>query len=451
MSSRPARKRGASPSSAIPRLRFIIPGVVAVAFLMEQLDQTIIVTAVPQMAESLATSALALNLAVTTYILALAIFIPVSGWFADRFGARRVFVAALLIFTLGSVLCGMAVNFEMLIATRALQGFGGAMMTPVGRLILIRSFPRSQLVTAMTYMTLPAILGPVIGPLLGGVITTYLSWRWIFYVNIPFGIIGIVMALRYVEDSVADQSAKFDFPGFLMVGIGFITRNQPDSGFEFITYRDQVGLSSTLLLYVALTAPDLICPDRRQRVLALMLARPLTSIDYVLVKVATVITCVFAFSLIPQIVLFLGQTGINSRPRHYVAQNAEVLWQAPLSCALLALFYGCVGIAFATLTSRRVIATASIIGSALVSAAVASGIVASQGDGQGHAAALISLVDLPLHLNDLVFLGALGPDDLLQGTAHGVLLAIVGYVVTISVAVVVLLRSYRPSRAGSHL
>jgi EmrB/QacA subfamily drug resistance transporter len=204
-----------------PRLRFIIPGVVAVAFLMEQLDQTIIVTAVPQMAESLATSALALNLAVTTYILALAIFIPVSGWFADRFGARRVFVAALLIFTLGSVLCGMAVNFEMLIATRALQGFGGAMMTPVGRLILIRSFPRSQLVTAMTYMTLPAILGPVIGPLLGGVITTYLSWRWIFYVNIPFGIIGIVMALRYVEDSVADQSAKFDFPGFLMVGIGF--------------------------------------------------------------------------------------------------------------------------------------------------------------------------------------------------------------------------------------
>ena len=113
-----------------PRLRFIIPGVVAVAFLMEQLDQTIIVTAVPQMAESLATSALALNLAVTTYILALAIFIPVSGWFADRFGARRVFVAALLIFTLGSVLCGMAVNFEMLIATRALQGFGGAMMTP---------------------------------------------------------------------------------------------------------------------------------------------------------------------------------------------------------------------------------------------------------------------------------------------------------------------------------
>jgi EmrB/QacA subfamily drug resistance transporter len=204
-----------------PRLRFIIPGVVAVAFLMEQLDQTIIVTAIPQMSETLAVSPLAMNLAVTTYILALAIFIPVSGWFADRFGARRIFMLALFLFTLGSVLCGLAVNFPMLIVTRALQGFGGAMMTPVGRLILIRSFPRSQLITAMTYMTLPAVLGPVIGPLLGGVLTTYLSWRWVFYVNVPFGLIGMAMAWRFVEDTRSDASAKFDFPGFLMVGLGF--------------------------------------------------------------------------------------------------------------------------------------------------------------------------------------------------------------------------------------
>jgi EmrB/QacA subfamily drug resistance transporter len=204
-----------------PQLRLIIPGVVAVAFLMEQLDQTIIVTAVPQMAQSLQVSPLALNLAITTYILALAIFIPVSGWFADRFGARLVFVGALIVFTLGSILCGMAQNFPMLIATRAVQGFGGAMMTPVGRLILIRSFPRSQLITAMTYMTLPAILGPVIGPLLGGVLTQYLSWRWVFFVNIPFGAVGIVMALRFLEDTRSDAAAKFDFPGFLMVGIGF--------------------------------------------------------------------------------------------------------------------------------------------------------------------------------------------------------------------------------------
>ncbi|MEJ0097015.1 MAG: MFS transporter [Bauldia sp.] len=158
----------------------------------------------------------------TTYILTLAMFIPVSGWFADRFGARRIFALSLLIFTIGSILCGVATSFPMLIATRALQGFGGAMMTPVGRLILIRSFPRSQLVTAMTYMTLPAIVGPVIGPVLGGILTTYLSWRWIFYVNVPFGIVGAVMALRYVEDTRADASVRFDFPGFLMVGAGLV-------------------------------------------------------------------------------------------------------------------------------------------------------------------------------------------------------------------------------------
>ncbi|WP_047457306.1 DHA2 family efflux MFS transporter permease subunit [Rhizobium rhizogenes] len=203
-----------------PRLRYIIPAVVAVAFLMEQLDSTILVTAVPDIARSLGTTPVRMNLAVTTYILTLAMFIPVSGWFADRFGARRIFALSLFIFTLGSILCGLATSLPMLIATRALQGLGGAMMTPVGRLILIRSFPRSQLVTAMTYMTLPAIIGPVIGPLLGGFLTTYLSWRWIFWVNLPFGIIGMAMALKYIEDTVRDTSLKFDFPGFIMVGVG---------------------------------------------------------------------------------------------------------------------------------------------------------------------------------------------------------------------------------------
>jgi EmrB/QacA subfamily drug resistance transporter len=203
-----------------PRLRVIIPMIVAIAFLMEQLDSTIITTAIPDMAVSLGTTPLRLNLAVTTYILTLAVFIPVSGWFADRFGARRIFALALGTFTVGSALCGMADSFGMLLAMRALQGLGGAMMTPVGRLILLRSFPRSQLVTAMTYMTLPAILGPVIGPLLGGVLTTYASWRWIFYVNVPFGCLGIVMALRFVEDVRGEAPARFDYPGFLMVGAG---------------------------------------------------------------------------------------------------------------------------------------------------------------------------------------------------------------------------------------
>jgi EmrB/QacA subfamily drug resistance transporter len=201
-----------------PRLRLLIPSVVAIAFLMEQLDSTIITTAIPYMARSLATTPVRLNLAVTAYVLTLAVFIPLSGWFTDRFGARRIFVLALAIFTLGSALCGLADSFAMLIATRVLQGLGGAMMTPVGRLILLRSFPRKDLVTAMTYTTLPAIIGPVIGPLLGGVLTTYTTWRWIFYVNLPFGVIGILLALRYVEDLPGDGAVKFDFPGFLMFG-----------------------------------------------------------------------------------------------------------------------------------------------------------------------------------------------------------------------------------------
>jgi len=203
-----------------PLLRLIIPVVVAVGFLMEQLDSTVITTAIPDMARSLATTPLRMNLAVTTYVLTLAVFIPVSGWFADQFGSRRVFVLALLVFTVGSSLCGLAQSFAMLIATRALQGLGGAMMTPVGRLILLRSFPRSQFFTAMIYMSLPALVGPVVGPLLGGFLTTYASWRWIFYVNVPFGCAGIALALRYVEDVRGDQRTRFDFRGFLLIGLG---------------------------------------------------------------------------------------------------------------------------------------------------------------------------------------------------------------------------------------
>src|SRR5258706_2008851 len=203
-----------------PSLRLIIPTVVAFAFLMEQLDATVITTAIPDMARNLATTPLRMNLAVTTYVLTLAVFMPVRGWFADRFGGRRFFVLALFTFTLGSCLCGLATSFTMLVLTRGLQGFGGAMMTPVGRLILLRSFPRGQLFTAMIYMSLPALIGPVIGPLLGGVLTTYASWRWIFYINVPFGCLGILLALRYVEEVRRDNLARFDFRGFLMVGAG---------------------------------------------------------------------------------------------------------------------------------------------------------------------------------------------------------------------------------------
>ena len=202
------------------KLRLLIPLIVAFAFLMEQLDATIVTTAIPDMARSLRVTPLQMNAAITAYILSLAVFMPLSGWIADRFGARRVFAAALVIFTAASALCGLSNSLSMLVAMRVLQGFGGAMMTPVGRLVLLRAFPRNQLVTAMTYMTVPAVIGPALGPLLGGLLTTYASWRWVFYVNIPIGAVGVLLALRFVEDTRADRQARFDLPGFLLCGAG---------------------------------------------------------------------------------------------------------------------------------------------------------------------------------------------------------------------------------------
>jgi EmrB/QacA subfamily drug resistance transporter len=202
------------------KLRLLIPLIVAFAFLMEQLDATIVTTAIPDMARSLGVAPLQMNLTITAYILSLAVFMPLSGWIADRFGARRVFAAALVIFTAASALCGLSESLRVLVAMRVLQGFGGAMMTPVGRLVLLRAFPRSELVTAMTYMTVPAVIGPALGPILGGLLTTYASWRWVFYVNIPIGAVGVLLALRFVEDTRADRQARFDVPGFLLCGAG---------------------------------------------------------------------------------------------------------------------------------------------------------------------------------------------------------------------------------------
>ena len=187
---------------------------------MEQLDSTIITTAIPAMAKSLGTEPVRLSLAITSYILSLAVFIPISGWFADRFGSRRVFCAAIIVFTTGSALAGFAPSLAFLVVTRVLQGMGGAMLSPVGRLILLRSFPKEELARAMAYVAIPALIGPTVGPVLGGFITTYFNWRWIFYVNIPVGVVGIALALRYTEDFRATAPSRFDLRGFLIVGFG---------------------------------------------------------------------------------------------------------------------------------------------------------------------------------------------------------------------------------------
>ncbi|MDA8094763.1 MAG: DHA2 family efflux MFS transporter permease subunit [Betaproteobacteria bacterium] len=231
------------------RPELLIPLIVAIAFLMEQLDATIVTTAIPDMARALRTSAVQMNLAVSAYILTLAVLIPLSGWCADRYGMRRVFTAALAVFTLGSALCGAADSFAMLVTTRILQGAGGAMMTPVGRLILLRRFPRNELVRAMTYTTLPAIIGPVVGPLLGGYLTTYLSWRWIFYINLPFGLLGMALAYRFVAPQPAEDVPPFDLAGFALfcVGVGLLQFTM-----EGVGHLSWIALGATAAIAVGL-------------------------------------------------------------------------------------------------------------------------------------------------------------------------------------------------------
>jgi len=211
-----------SSSATVPRLRVIIPLVVGCAFFMEGLDSTMIAVSIPAMAKSLGESPLRLNLVIASYLLSLAVFIPVSGWIADRLGTRVVFCAAVLIFAAGSALCGISTNLPMLIGFRVIQGFGGAMMTPVGRLILLRSFPRSSLVSAMNWMTIPAMIGPTVGPIVGGFLTAYASWRWVFYLNIPMGVLGAVLGFLMFENFRAPAPTRFDVGGFLIAASGLL-------------------------------------------------------------------------------------------------------------------------------------------------------------------------------------------------------------------------------------
>lgn len=223
-----------------------IPFVIAFALFMETLDATIISTAIPKIATNLNTSPISLKVALTSYLLSLAIFIPISGWFADCFGTKKVFITALSVFTVGSLLCGLAINLETLVLARIAQGIGGALMMPVGRLIMLKSFPKAELVKVTNYVTIPSLIGPALGPVLGGIIVSYISWRWIFIVNIPFGIAGIIFALMVLTDHFGIKVNKLDFIGFLLFGIGL-------AGFAFAF--ESIGenaLNQTLILGIIL-------------------------------------------------------------------------------------------------------------------------------------------------------------------------------------------------------
>ncbi|GFE81592.1 MFS transporter [Steroidobacter agaridevorans] len=206
-----------APSSAVQRY---LPWLVGVVLFMETLDSTIVNTAVPSMARSLEVTPLSLKAIVTSYILALAVGIPVSGWLADRFGTRKLFISAVAIFTLASILCGLSVNAPMLVAARILQGLGAAMMTPVGRLAIVRTFPKSQLLDKMNFVIIPALIGPLLGPTVGGLIVHWWSWREIFFVNVPVGLAALWLSRRYMPEYRSDSPRPLDAIGVVLFSSG---------------------------------------------------------------------------------------------------------------------------------------------------------------------------------------------------------------------------------------
>ena len=233
-------------------------------------------------------------------------------------------------------------------------------------------------------------------------------------------------------------------PAIVNVGIGYVTRDRLlVDRIEIITYREYVGVSAALLLFVALVAPDVMCPDRRQHVLPLMFARPITGVDYVVAKLGAIATILFAFSFLPQVVLFVGNMLVSDSALDYFTGHLWVLWKVPVSVALLAVYYAVVGISISSLTDRRIVAGASIIGLFLVTSISSAILVGGDEERASSAAALINVLRLPLYLRDLVFLGHVGHFSPLSGVSNGGLYAVLIYLAVLIVGVVVLLRRYR--------
>jgi len=210
----------APPEASDASVKRFLPWLVAVAFFMQSLDTTILNTAVPAIAKALAVAPLSMKAVLASYTLSLAVFIPVSGWMADRFGTRRVFSSAIGLFTLGSFLCGISSNIHLLVACRILQGCGGAMMVPVGRLTMVRTFAKSELVRAMSFVAIPGLIGPMLGPIAGGLIVGYLHWRVIFFINLPVGLLGLYLVYRLLPDYRKEQSHPLDTVGLVLFGSG---------------------------------------------------------------------------------------------------------------------------------------------------------------------------------------------------------------------------------------
>lgn len=290
----------------------LVPMIVAVALFMDNMDSTVIATSLPAIAADIGTSPLTLKLAVTSYLLSLAVFIPMSGWTADRFGARTVFRAAIAVFVLGSIGCALSSSLLHFVIARIVQGMGGAMMTPVGRLVLVRSVDRRELINAMAWVSIPAMIGPLMGPPLGGFITTYASWHWIFLINVPIGLIGIVLVTRYIENVRAEAREGFDAVGMVLSGtaVAGLTFGLSVAGFEIVPWP-VVGA----ILGVGLAALGLYLAYARRV--------PAPILDFSLLKLPTFRASLiggFLFRIgvgaMPFLLPLLLQVGFNLTPFH---------------------------------------------------------------------------------------------------------------------------------------
>ena len=232
-------------------IKKFLPYILATAIFMQMLDSTILNTALPSMANDLGVSPLNMQSAIISYVITLALFIPISGFLADKFGTKKIFIVSLIIFSLGSLLCALSYSLSFLVFARIIQGLGGALMTPVARLALIKTYNKSELVIAMNYAVIPALIGPIAGPLVGGYLVDYLSWHWIFLINIPIAIGGILLGLKYMPDFFVGKQ-KLDFKGFLIFGFASVLLS---IGLEIITDESYFIYGITCLIIGFLFLP----------------------------------------------------------------------------------------------------------------------------------------------------------------------------------------------------
>lgn len=331
----------------------LVPLIIACALFMENLDATVISTALPAIAESFDENPLKLNLAISCYLLSLAVFVPVSGWVADRFGARTVFRVAILVFIAGSIFCGLSSSLAELVAARIMQGAGGAMMVPVGRLVLLRSVSKPDLISAMAWLTVPALIGPVVGPPVGGFITTYFSWHWIFWINVPIGIVGILLVTAFIPEIRSERPPRLDLSGFVMVALAL---SGLVFGFETLGRGIMPGWTTGALIAVGLVSTLLYLRHARRA--------PAPVVDLELLDLPT-----FRASMLAG---FLFRVGIGSLPFLLPMMLQLGFGMSPLESGLVT-FVSAVGAIFMKFLARPILRRFGfrrvLVGNALISGA----------------------------------------------------------------------------------